>query len=89
MIHLNQQKQKLNTKSFLKNFECHCKWWKNINNEIFKDSFGYHNPSFLVKDLFNASQAKNKKIVILAYNLLTNLRNDVIKKISLNWKPVK
>ena len=41
---------------------------KDINNEIFKDSFGYYNPSLLVKDLVNANQAKNKKIVILAYN---------------------
>ena len=32
---------------------------KSTNNEIFKEYFGYHNSSFLVKDLHKANQAKS------------------------------
>ena len=29
--------------------------WKKINNEIFKNYFGYQNPSILAKELYKAS----------------------------------
>ena len=32
------------------------------NPEIFKDYFEYHNPSFLIKDLFKANLDGNQKI---------------------------
>ena len=34
-----------------------------ITNEIFKQYFGYQNPSFLAKNLLQANQAKNNQIV--------------------------
>ena len=32
---------------------------KKVNNEIFKEYFGYQNPSFLIKDLHQTNQAEN------------------------------
>ena len=40
-----------------------------MNNKIFKDYFGYCNPSTLLKDLFIANQAKNEQIVNQVKNL--------------------
>ena len=36
---------------------------KNINEQIFKKTFNYSSPSFLVKDLYEDNQNKNDKIV--------------------------
>ena len=33
---------------------------KDINHETFSNNFKYQNPSFLVKDLIRAMQAKNE-----------------------------
>ena len=38
---------------------------KDINNEIFAEYFGYQNPSFLAKDLFNVNQGKYEEIINL------------------------
>ena len=53
---------------------------KNINNEIFREYFGYQNPSFSTTDLFEANQAKNDQMVNLLNDMLTDLRNAVSKK---------
>ena len=38
--------------------------WKNINQEIFRNSFKYQSPSSIVKDLFKADKNKNDKLNI-------------------------
>ena len=38
--------------------------WKNINEEIFRNSFKYQSPSSIVKDLFKADKNKNDKLNI-------------------------
>ena len=56
---------------------------KNTNKktpEIFKDYFEYHNPLFLIKDLFKANLDGNEKIASWVSNLLIDLKNDVDKK---------
>ena len=36
---------------------------KNMSNEIFKEDFGFKNPSFLVKKLLKKNQIKNNQII--------------------------
>ena len=50
------------------------------NNEIFKDYFGYHNPSFIAKDLYKVNQAKIERMVNQINDALVNLRYAVNKK---------
>ena len=51
---------------------------KNINEQIFKECFKYHSPSFLVKDLYKNNQ--NGKIVKYIYNSLFDLRKSIKSK---------
>ena len=51
-----------------------------INTEIFNEYFKYHNPSFLIKDLYNSNETTNKKIVNHINNIWIDLRNNVDKK---------
>ena len=61
-----------------------------INNEIFKDYFGYQNPSILAKKLYKAKQAENVQIVNKTIHAMINLRNATIKnEISKNKNPNK
>ena len=48
---------------------------KNINNKIFTDYFGFYDPWFLAKDLYEANQAKDKEIVMLVNDALIDLGN--------------
>ena len=49
----------------------------NVNNEIFKEYFGYWNTSFLAKDVYKANQTKNEQMVNLVNYGLIDLRNAV------------
>ena len=61
---------------------------KNINTEIFNEYFKYQNPSFLIKDIYNANQTRNEQIVNQVNDALIDLRNTVKKKEnSWKWKP--
>ena len=51
----------------------------NINTEIFIGYFGYKNPSFLLRYLYNSKGSINEKIVN-SVNALIDLRNAVQKK---------
>ena len=63
---------------------------KDINNGIFSNYFKYQKPSFLVKDLINAKQNKNEKLVNNINNGLIDLRNDSnMKEIPENENPEK
>ena len=53
---------------------------KDINNGIFSNYFKYQKPSFLVKDLINAKQNKNEKLVNNINNGLIDLRNNIKRK---------
>ena len=53
---------------------------KDINDEIFWNSFKYQNPSFLTKDLIRAAQAKNEQLLNNVNNGLIDLRNAIIRK---------
>ena len=53
---------------------------ENIYNEIFKEYFNCQNASFLIKDLDQANQVKNEKIVNQINGGLIDLGNDAIKK---------
>ena len=53
---------------------------RNINTEIFNEYFKYHNPTFLVKDLYKPDKTRNKKIVNHVIEGLIDLRNAVNKK---------
>ena len=33
-----------------------------MRNKLFKENFGYHNPSFLAKNFYKANQAKNEQM---------------------------
>ena len=48
---------------------------KNINNEIFKEYFGYSNPSFS-----EANPAKTEQLINQVNNALIDLRKDIIRK---------
>ena len=50
------------------------------NNEISKDYFRYHNPSFIAKDLYKVNQAKIERMVNQINDALVNLRYAVNKK---------
>ena len=52
---------------------------ENIKNEIFKEYFGHHNPSFLAKYKYKYNQAKNEQIVNQVNDALIDLRNAVNK----------
>ena len=45
-----------------------------------KTYFGYHTPSFSVKDLYKGNQNKNEKIASQINDSLIELRNSVIRK---------
>ena len=53
---------------------------KDINDEIFWNSFKYQNPSLLTKDLIRAAQAKNEQLLNNVNNGLIDLRNAIIRK---------
>ena len=53
---------------------------KDINDEIFWNSFKYQNPSLLTKDLIRAAQAKNEQLLHNVNNGLIDLRNAIIRK---------
>ena len=53
---------------------------KYTNNEIFKEYFGYQNPSFIAKDLLKANQVKNNQKEIKALYSVNKLRNPVFRK---------
>ena len=53
---------------------------KDTNDEIFWNFFKYLKPSFCVKDLIRAKQAKNEQLVNNINNELVDLRNTIIKK---------
>ena len=53
---------------------------KYANNEIFKEYFGYQNPSFIAKDLLKANQAKNNQKEIKALYSVNKLRNLFLEK---------
>lgn len=50
------------------------------NNEIFKDYFRYHNPSFIAKDLYKVNQAKIQRMVNQINDALVDFRYAVNKK---------
>ena len=52
---------------------------ENMKNEIFKEYFGYHNPSFLAKYKYKYNQSKNEQIVNQVNDALIHLRNAVNK----------
>ena len=63
---------------------------KNINEQIFKEYFGYESPSFLVKDVYEGNQNKNDMIVKYLNESLIDLRNNInIKKLPENENPKK
>ena len=63
---------------------------KDINDEIFWNSFKYQNPSLLTKDLIRAAQAKNEQLLHNVNNGLIDLRNAIIRKdIPANENPNK
>ena len=53
---------------------------KYINNEIFREYFGYQNLSFLAKDLIKVNKAKNNQIKNQAIYSMHELRNAVTRK---------
>ena len=53
---------------------------KNINTEIFNEKFKHQDPSFLIKDLYQANQAQNEQIVNQFNDALIDLSNAVNKK---------
>lgn len=53
---------------------------KNMNNEIFKTYFGYHTPSFLVKDFYKVNKYKKEKIVNQINDSLNKFKNSVVGK---------
>ena len=57
---------------------------RNINTEIFNEYFKYQNTPFLVKDLCNVNQTKNKKIGNQVRDALIDFRNAVKKEIPQN-----
>ena len=59
---------------------------KDINDEIFWNSFKYQNPSFLTKDLIRAAQAKNEQLLNNVNNGLIDLRNAILEKKFLKMK---
>ena len=63
---------------------------KKVNNEIFKQYFWYHNPSFIAKVLFKANQAKNERMVNQVNDAMFDLRYVFNKKtITENENPDK
>ena len=63
---------------------------KDINDEIFWNSFKYQNPSLLTKDSIRAAQAKNGQLLNNVNNGLIDLRNAIIRKdIPANENPNK
>ena len=48
---------------------------KNINNEVFREYFGYQSPSFLAEDLLKANNNKNKQIVKQTIDSINELKN--------------
>ena len=56
----------------------------NINTEIFNEYFKYQNTPFLVKDLYNVNQTKNKKIGNQVLDALIDFRNAVKKEVPQN-----
>ena len=68
----------------IKNYE------ENINNEIYKEYFGYQDTSFLAKNLLKDTQVKNNQKESKAIYSMNVLRNAVIRKeIPENENPVK
>ena len=53
---------------------------KGINNEIFLNYCKYQNQLLLVKNLVDANQIKNEKLVNNVNNGLIDLRNDINRK---------
>ena len=51
-----------------------------INIEIFIEYFKHQNPSYLLKDLYNSSGTRNKKIVNHDNTAFIDLRNIVNRK---------
>ena len=51
-----------------------------MNNEIFKTYFGYHTPSFLVKDFYKVNKYKKEKIVNQINDSLNKFKNSVVGK---------
>ena len=62
---------------------------KNVNEQIFKEYFGYESPSFLVKDLYENNKNKNDMIVKYLHESLIDLRNNINIKIPENENPKK
>ena len=63
---------------------------KDINDEIFWNSFKYQNPSLLTNDSIRAAQAKNGQLLNNVNNGLIDLRNAIIRKdIPANENPNK
>ena len=63
---------------------------KNMNEQIFREYFNYHSPSFLVKDLYEDEQNENDKIVKNLNKSLINLRNSINgKEVPKNENPNK
>ena len=57
---------------------------------MFREYFGYQNPSFLTKDSSEANQVKNEQMVNLLNDILNDLRNAVDKmEITKNENPDK
>ena len=48
-----------------------------MNEQIFREYFNCHSPSFLVKDLYEDKQNENDKIVKNLNKSLINLRNSI------------
>ena len=59
---------------------------KNMNEQIFKEYFGYESPSFLIKDLYESNQNKNDMIVKYLNESLIDLRNNINIKEFLKMK---
>ena len=57
-----------------------------VNVKIFMDYFRYYNQTLSTKSLHESNQAKNKKIVSIFNDDLSDLRNAVNKKQSLKVK---
>ena len=53
---------------------------KNVNIETFNEYFKYQNPTYLLKDLYEADKAKNEKIVKHINDALIDLRDAVNRK---------
>ena len=63
---------------------------KAINEQTFKEYFGYESPSFLVKDLYESNQNKKDMVAKYLNESLIDLRNNInITEIPKNENPKK